>query len=318
MNVGVLTSGGDAPGMNPCVAQIVRGCWARGYSVLGYRRGFYGVRDDDCVLLTPKDVQGWYKLGGTELRTGRMPELAEAEWQERLAGRLMERGIDGLIVVGGDGSFRGAAALHRSNERLNVIGIPATIDNNIYGSDYTLGYDTALNKQVAYIDDISASAMSLPGRVFFVETLGAWDGYLPHSSVLMGMADFSVLVERPLTNEEICVRVGECLARAERDYVMVTFAEGSQQMFEAAACVREKLGLNVKCNLLGYQQRGGVPTALDRLHASGFAQYALRALDCGLRNKYVVYREGRYDCLDIACANRKKVFDGFELIPGRI
>ncbi|MDO4786947.1 MAG: 6-phosphofructokinase [Fretibacterium sp.] len=313
MNVGVLTSGGDAPGMNPCVAQVVRGCWERGHAVLGYRQGFFGVRDDDCIPLTPKDVQGWYKLGGTELRTGRMPELTETEWQARLAGRLAERGIGGLIVIGGDGSFRGASALHRADDSLNVIGIPATIDNNIFGSDYTLGYDTALNKQMAYIDDISASAMSLPGRVFFVETLGAWDGYLPHSSVLMGMADFSVLVERPLTNEEICARIEAFLRRGERDYVLVTFAEGSQQMFEAAACVRAQLGLNVKCNLLGYQQRGGVPTALDRLHAAGFAKYAVDALDEGVRNKYLVYREGRYDYLDIACAERKKVFDRFEI-----
>lgn len=313
MNVGVLTSGGESPGMNPCLAQVVKGCCAMGHKVFGYRGGFFGIRDDDCVPLTPKDTQEWYKLGGTVLRTGRMPELAEEVWQEKLAARLRDREVDALIVIGGDGSFRGASALCRSGGVDNVIGIPGTIDNNIYGSDYTLGFDTALNKQVAYIDDISSSAMSLPGRVFFVETLGAWDAYLPHSSVLMGMADFSVLVERPMTNEAICAEIGRCFERGERDYVLATFAEGVGQMFEAAACVRETLGLNVKCNMLGYQQRGGVPTALDRLHAAGFAQYAVNALDRGIRNKYVVFREGRYDYLDLACADRKKVFDGFEI-----
>ena len=124
--------------------------------------------------------------------------------------------------------------------------------------------------------------MALPGRVFFVETLGAWDGYLTNSSVLMGMADFSVLVERPMSNEEICQKVKDILDEGKRDYVLVTFAEGSYQTIEAAEYVKEKLGLNVKHNLMGYCQRGGTPSALDRLHAAGFAKYALKAIKTAL------------------------------------
>ncbi len=313
MNIAVITSGGDSPGMNPCLAQVVKNAAKKGHTVYGYRRGFVGIRDKDSVKLEPGDVQGWYKQGGTVLKTGRLPELKEEYWQKKLVDNLRENAIDALIVIGGDGSFKGALSLHKADSSLNVIGIPGTIDNNIYGSDYTLGFDTALNKQVNYIDDISDTALSYPGRVFFVETLGAWDGYLTHSSVLMGMADCSVLVEKPMSNEEICQKVREVLADPQRDYVLITFAEGCYQMMEAAEYVRKELGVNLKCNLLGYQQRGGVPTARERLHAAGFAKYAVDALDQGIKNVYVVYKDGKYGYQDITNASNKKVFDWFTL-----
>jgi len=226
---------------------------------------------------------------------------------------LRKNQIDVLIVIGGDGSFKGALSLHETDPALTIVGIPGTIDNNIYGSDYTIGFDTALNTQTAYIDRISDTASSIPGRVFFVETLGAWDGYLTNSSVLMGMADFAVLVEAPLTNEEICARVKACLEKKEKDYVLVTFAEGAEQMFSAAEYVRKQLGVNLKCNLLGFAQRGGSPTAMDRLHAAGFAKHAVKAVESGRKQGYIVYKNGKYDCLDIALAARKKTFDWFEL-----
>lgn len=313
MNIAVITSGGDSPGMNPCLAQIVKNATAKGHKVFGYKRGFLGIRDKDYVELTSNDVQGWYKLGGTVLKTGRFPELKEFEWQKKLVENLKLNNIDALIVLGGDGSFNGALKLHEIDESINIIGIPGTIDNNIYGSDYTIGFDTALNKLVTYIDDISDTALSLPGRVFFIETLGAWDGYLAHSSVLMGMADFSVLVEKPMTDQEICDRVEVLLNDPYKDYVLATFAEGTYQMFEAAKYVKEKLGVNLKCSLIGYQQRGGVPTAAERIHAASFAKYAVEAVNNGIMNKYVIYKNGKYDYLDIALASNKKKFDWFEL-----
>ena len=313
MNIAVITSGGDAPGMNPCIAQIVKGAVGRGHTIYGYKGGYLGIRNEDYQILKPVDVQGWYKLGGTMLKTGRFPELKKQVWQQRLVKNLKKNCIDALIVIGGDGSFNGALKLYEIDNSLNIIGIPGTIDNNIYGSDYTIGFDTALNKQAAYIDDISDSALALPGRVFFVETLGAWDGYLTNSSVLMGMADFAVLVERPMSNEEICGRVKEILSDPQRDYALVTFAEGAYQMFEAAEYVRDKLKANVKCNLIGYSQRGGVPTATDRLKAAGFADAALKALDAGSVNKYVIYKNGKFDYLDITNASKKKAFDRFDL-----
>lgn len=313
MNIAVITSGGDSPGMNPCLAQIVKNATGKGHKVFGYKRGFLGIRDKDYVELKQNDVQGWYKLGGTVLKSARFPELKELEWQKKLVENLKSNNIDALIVLGGDGSFNGAVKLHQIDTSINIIGIPGTIDNNIYGSDYTIGFDTALNKQVAYIDDISDTALSMPGRVFFVETLGAWDGYLTHSSVLMGMADFSVLVEKPMSEQEVCDKVEEILKDPNKEYVLVTFAEGTYQMFETAKYVKERLNVNLKCNLLGYQQRGGTPTATDRIHAAGFAKYAVEAIDKGIMNKYVIYKDGKYDYLDIALASNKKMFDWFEL-----
>jgi 6-phosphofructokinase 1 len=317
MNIAVITSGGDAPGMNPCLAQIVKNAAEKGHRVFGYRRGFLGVRDNDYVELHTSDVGGWYKLGGTVLKTGRMKELTETVWQKKLIEQLEKNSIEAFLVLGGDGSFRGALALQSISNTLNIIGIPSTIDNNIYGTDYTLGFDTAINKQMAYIDDISDTGSSMPGRVFFVETLGAWDGYLANSSVLMGMADFAVLTERPMTDEEICARIKSLLEAGNKDYILVTFAEGTpensiRRMLATADYVRKALNVTVKCNILGYQQRGGVPTALERLHAAGFAKYAVTAADQKIRNKYVAYHKGEYVYVDLANASKKKNFDDYE------
>ncbi|MDR1149505.1 MAG: 6-phosphofructokinase, partial [Spirochaetaceae bacterium] len=268
MNIAVITSGGDSPGMNPCAACIVTGAAAKGHRVFGYRRGYCGILEKDFVELVPADVESWYKLGGTMLKTGRLPSLLEEAVQKQLAANLEEQKIEALIVIGGDGSFRGALDLSRHNPRLNIIGIPGTIDNNIFGSRYTLGHDTALNKLVNYIDDISDTAMALPGRVFFVETLGAFESYFPKAAVLMGMADFCVLYEPRTSNEEILQKVVEFRKKAQRSYVLAVFAEESRQMFAAADMVREKLNINVKCNLLGFQQRGGSPSAADRMFAA--------------------------------------------------
>ncbi len=318
MNIAVITSGGDSPGMNACVAQIVKYSKTLGHTVYGYYRGYLGIRDEEFEVLTISKVQDWYKKGGTELRTGRFVELSEKKNQELLAKNLKKNNIDALIVLGGDGSFKGANAIHSVEKSINIVGIPCTIDNNIYGSEYSIGYDTALNKQVDYLDGISDTGMAMPGRVFFVETLGAWDGYLTHSSVLMGMADFSVLTEKPMTNEEIAEKIKKIRDEKERDFVTVMFTEGDSQntivrMLDAANYVKETMGLNVKCNLLGFQQRGGTPTALDRMHAAGFAKYAVDAVDNNIMNKYVVYSEGKYQYLDISNATKRKIFDEFEI-----
>jgi 6-phosphofructokinase 1 len=317
MNIGVITSGGDAPGMNPCLAQIVKNATKKGHRVFGYRHGFLGVRDDDYVELRIKDVSGWYKLGGTVLKTGRMPELKEIFWQRKLIEQLEKNNIEAFLVLGGDGSFRGALDLYKINNNLNIVGIPSTIDNNIYGSEYTLGFDTAINKQMAYIDDISDTGLSLPGRIFFVETLGAWDSYLTNSSVLMGMADFGVLADRPMTDEEILARIKALRTAENKDYILVTFSEGTPEnsiyrMLRTAEYVQKALGIRVKCNVLGYQQRGGVPTALERLRAAGFAKYAVDAADKKIMNKYVAYYKGEYIYIDLINADKKKKFCDYE------
>ena len=311
MKIGVITSGGDSPGMNPCIAGIVKNAEALGHEVYGFEGGFAGIRQNKIKRLCTGEVHGIYKWGGTILKTGRLPELKEESVRKELIEVLRADGLGGLIVLGGDGSFKGANDLHKMDPGINFIGVPCTIDNNIYKSDYSLGFDTALNKQMAYIDDIMDTALSLPNRVFFVETLGAWDGYLAISSAHMGMADYSVLVEREVTDEEIALKVAEALKR--QSFAIVVFAEGTYRMFDTANYVKEKLGCSIKCNLIGYQQRGGTPTAADRLHAAAFAKYAVKAMDAHIMNKYVAYSKGEYIYVDMEEAANKKVFDWFEL-----
>jgi len=312
MKIAVITSGGDSPGMNPCLAEIVKNAEKMGHEVIGYRQGYLGIKNNDFVTLHIKDVVSWYKQGGTKLLSGRMPELKEKKWQQILVDNLLAEDINALIVIGGDGSFRGARDLHLLNNKLNVIGIPGTIDNNIYGSDYTLGFDTALNKLVQYIDDITDTAISLPGRVFFVETLGAWDSFLTISPVEMGIADFAVLINPPSTDEEVYEKVKHLLEVDKKDFVIATFAEGSiensiHRMLRTAEFVRDKLNIKVKSNAIGYQQRGGSPTALDRLRASGFAKKALDAIVYGISNKYVAYKNGEYIYVDFDEADKIKL-----------
>lgn len=311
MRIGVITSGGDAPGMNPCIAGIVKNAEKLGHEVLGFEYGFSGIRQNKARRLCANELTGICKMGGTILKTSRLPELTELSVQKELIEVLKQNGIGGLAVLGGDGSFKGAEALSRLNQSINFVGVPATIDNNIYKSEYTLGFDTALNKLTAYIDDIMDTAISMPGRVFFVETLGAWDGYLAISPVHMGMADFCVLVECPMTDDEVALEVKRTLET--HGFAVVTFAEGTYRMFDTAKYIHNKLGCPVKCNMIGYQQRGGTPTALERLHAAAFAKYAVKALDENIMNKYVVYAGGRYLYADLAEAANKKAFGWFEL-----
>lgn len=311
MRIGIITSGGDAPGMNPCIAGVVKNAEALGHEVYAFEYGFVGVRQNKIKRVTTNDVHGIYKQGGTVIKTGRLPELKEESVQKELIDVLHANKIDGLVVLGGDGSFKGAEVLHAFDNSINFIGVPCTIDNNIYMSDYTLGFDTALNKQMVYIDDIMDTALALPGRVFFVETLGAWDGYLAMSSTHMGMADYSVLVERETTDEEIANVVEESLKKQK--FAVVVFAEGTYRMFDTAEYVKQKLGCSIKCNLIGYQQRGGVPTAIDRLHAAAFAKYAVKAMHENILNKYIAYHNGEYVYVDISKAVNKKTFDWYEL-----
>jgi len=311
MKIGIITSGGDSPGMNPCIAGLVKNALAFGYEVCAFEYGFVGIRENRIRKLGLEDVHGIYKMGGTILKTARLPELKKREVQQELIDVLHGNGINALIVLGGDGSFKGAEVLYSLDSSINYICVPCTIDNNIYKSEYTLGFDTALNKQMEYIDDIMDTALSLPDRVFFVETLGAWDGYLAMSSTLMGMADYSVLVEREVSDDEIADIVQAALAK--KRFSLITFAEGTYRMFDTAEYVRKKLNCSIKCNLLGYQQRGGSPTATERLHAAAFAKYALKAVHEGIKNKYIAYQGGKYVYIDLKEAVNKKVFNWYEL-----
>ncbi|MCL2162820.1 MAG: 6-phosphofructokinase [Oscillospiraceae bacterium] len=310
MNIAVITSGGDSPGMNPCIAKLVLEGERRGHRVFGYIGGYRGIQADKPVALRSRDVYGLFKLGGTVLKSGRLPELVEPEVRRSILEKLRRDEINTLVVMGGDGSFRGAMALGEMSPDatgVNFVGIPCTIDNNIFGSDYTLGHDTAFNKLTQYIDDITDTALSMFSRVFLVETLGGHDGYFARSMEDIGLCDFSVTEEHPLSCGEVVERIADTLSSGNKSFVIISVAEHCETALIAKA-VRSKLGIDPKINIIGYQQRGGVPTALERLHAASFALYALRAVESGIRNKYIIFSDGKYGYMDFSSVENVKPF----------
>jgi len=310
MKIGIVCSGGDAPGMNPCIASIYKYASRHRLEVVCIRGGFPGILRKHTVEIPQDVLPGLYKMGGTVIKTGRLPELKEESVQREIIIQLKKMNIKALIVLGGDGSFKGAMMLNRLESGINFIGIPCTIDNNIYGSEYTLGYDTALNKLVSYIDDITDTAMALPGRVFLVETLGAWEGYFAYGAYEMGMADFCIICECPITDEELLKIVETFMMTNGKGFVLVTIAEGVGNIKHYYDLIKNRLGYNVKMNMIGYQQRGGVPTALERIHAANFARMAVEACLNDISGKYIAYTEQQYRYIDLEDARKKKDFTG--------
>jgi len=308
MRLGVITSGGDAPGMNPAIASLVREACKYGYDIIGFRYGYKGILRDDFIKLGSGDVTGLYKQGGSVLFCGRLPEMKELATQKTIVEKLRSLNVNALAIIGGDGSFQGGLALSRLDGNIKIAGLPATIDNNIFGSDYTLGYDTALNKLTAYIDDITDTGISMPGRIFLVETLGAQEGYFPYAAFEMGIADMCVISETQKDDDETVGQIINLLNRKESGSVIVTISEG---MHEKTLLYYDRLvksGYNAKINMIGYQQRGGTPTARERLHAANFAAAAVNALRIGEQSQYVVYVNGGYKLLPFEYASRKKEF----------
>lgn len=307
MRIGILTSGGDSPGMNPCIAELVKQGAALGHELVGIRGGYPGILRGAFCPLDRHIVQPIYKLGGTVLGSGRLPEMRERSVQLQVLQALEKAGIEALMILGGDGSFRGAKALSDVGEgRLRFVGIPCTIDNDIFGSEYTLGYDTALNKLAAYIDDIMDTALALPNRVFLIETLGR-DGRLAYSAEEMGLVDLSVMLERDLTDQQVCEKIRAIFA-AGKTYVILSYSEKTARIAQTARYLERKLGCSVKCNMIGYQQRGGVPTAAERLFAAGFVREAYRALEDGDRDVYTVWTGGAFGRLPLVQAAQHKLF----------
>ena len=308
MKIGLITSGGDSPGMNPCIAELVKWSRASGHTAVGIQGGYPGVLQRAYLPLDACDIQPIYKQGGSVLKSGRLPELRDGAVAARLVQTLREDGFQCVFVLGGDGSFRGAQELARAAKgEIAFFGLPATIDNDVWGTRYTLGFDTAINKLAQYIDDIMDTAVTMPGRVFLIETLGR-DGRLAYSAEQMGLVDFSVMSERDLSDDMVCERVRWLLTHG-RDYVLITYSEGTAgRMFGAARQLEKELGCSVKCNMIGYQQRGGRPTAAERMFAAGFAKEAWRALMSGARSGYIVWDNGRFSLAPLADANKKKPF----------
>ncbi|MEM2094076.1 MAG: ATP-dependent 6-phosphofructokinase [Candidatus Bathyarchaeia archaeon] len=290
MKIGIVTSGGDAPGMNAAIRALVRYAFYRNSITTGVERGYSGLIYNLMVPLEPRSVGNILHQGGTILRSSRCPEIRSSEGLSKAAETLKSNNIDGLVVIGGDGSFRGAVEISRVSG-IPCIGIPATIDNDVFGTEETIGFDTAVNTAVEAIDRIRDTALSHE-RVFFVEVMGRNRGFLAlHIGICTG-AGVILVPEVHVEVFEICRKLRSFEERGKRTTIIVA-AEGIGNTAEIAASCEKNTGLEVRYSKLGYIQRGGSPTARSRLLADLFAREAIELLITGGCNMMVGLREGR-------------------------
>jgi 6-phosphofructokinase 1 len=278
-SIAVLTAGGDAPGMNAAVRAVVRTALGLGMRAYGVRRAYEGLARGDIAELGARDVGGIIQRGGTVLQTARFPDFAKSEVQQEALRRLRAHGVDALVAIGGDGTMRGAAALHRLG--FPVIGIPASIDNDVYGTDMSIGVDTALNTIVEAIDKLRDTAASHQ-RVFIVETMGRDCGHLALMSGVISGAEMTLIPERETRAEDVAAAVSEAHARG-KTHAIVVVAEGARLGANALKEMLDRMntGFESRVTILGHVQRGGSPSAWDRLLAARFGVVAVERLKKG-------------------------------------
>ncbi len=276
--IAVLTSGGDAPGMNAAIRAVVRSADARGVESFGVHRGYNGLIDGRMSFLSARSVSGILHLGGTMLGSARSDRFTTVEGRRKAAEQLQANQIEGLIVIGGDGSFRGADALSRESG-IAVVGVPGTIDNDLSGCDYTLGFDTAVNTALEAIDRIRDTAASHQ-RAFFIEVMGRSSGWIALCSAIAGGATEVLVPERPTDIDELQRRIHRAFAIGKQ-YCLVVVAEGDEVggAFEVARrCDAGLSNLSHRVTTLGHVQRGGPPSMRDRILAARLGDAAVSAL----------------------------------------
>ena len=311
--IGVLTSGGDAPGMNSAIRAVVRRGMSQGFRVKGIRRGYLGLLNEDIIDMDRKSVGHILQLGGTILETERCKEMYLEEYQQKAVEVCNKHGIDALVVIGGDGSFRGAQCL--AGKGLNVVGIPATIDLDITCTDYTIGFDTAINTAMGAHDNIRDTASSHE-NCHMIEVMGRRAGYIALWCGLAGGADIVLIPERDDGDpQKITTKVSDYLAKGRNDIVVVN-AEGVGDTVEIGREVADLCDLRVRTTVLSYIQRGGRPTCRDRVYASVMGAKAVDLLAEGKKNRVVAYRNDRFVDFDIyeALAMKKDIHDTEEYI----
>lgn len=293
-HIAVLTSGGDAPGMNAAIRAVVRTTLFRGLKITGVTQGYTGLINGVFEELTAKSVGNILQRGGTVLKTGRSKEFLKPESRKKAVENMRSQGIDALICIGGDGTFKGAHALFEEHQ-FPVIGVPGTIDNDIYGTDYSIGFDTALNTALGAIDKIRDTAFS-HDRLFIVEVMGRDSGFIALNVGLAGGAEEIFIPENPLSIDSVIDHINKSVQRGKLSSILVT-AEGQKpgRAYDLAEAIRKKSGFESKICILGHLQRGGSPTAQDRILASRLGASAVdgllhghRDVMIGLQNDQVV------------------------------
>ena len=308
--IGVLTSGGDAPGMNAAIRAVVRTAIARGLNVQGIRRGYHGLLREEIISLNARDVSDTIQRGGTILQTARCKAMRTEEGQRKAAGILKKYGIEGLVVIGGDGSFAGAQKL--SNLGINTIGIPGTIDLDIDCTEYTIGFDTAVNTAMEAIDKVRDTSTSHE-RCSIIEVMGRDAGYLALWCGIANGAEQILLPEEHDYNEEqIIQNILDNRKRGKKHYIIIN-AEGIGDSMNMAKRIEEATGMETRATILGHMQRGGSPTCKDRVYASIMGAKAVELLCEGKTNRVVGYKHGEYLDFDIDEAlSMKKVFPEYQ------
>jgi len=295
--IGVLTSGGDAPGMNAAIRSVVRTGLYYGFKVLGIRKGFNGLINGDIEELTARSVGDIIHRGGTILQTARSPQFKTEEGLKKAMSMAKVFGIDALVVIGGDGSYRGARDISKLG--INVIGIPGTIDNDIGCTDYTIGFDTAMNTVQDAIDKIRDTAYSHE-RCSVLEVMGRHAGYIAVNVSISGGAEAVVLPEKPFDMDTDVIKpIIEERNRGKKHYLVIVAEGGEGKAIEIAKEITEKTGIEARATILGHIQRGGSPTVYDRVMASQMGAKAVEVLMENKRNRVIVFKDNQIGDMDL-------------------
>ena len=294
--IGVLTSGGDSPGMNAAIRAVAREAMHNKCKVIGIQRGYKGLLNEEFKEMKSVDVAGIIQMGGTILGTARCPEFKEEEVQQKAADICRKHGIDGIVVIGGDGSYRGAQALSRHG--VNTIGLPGTIDLDITCTDYTIGFDTALNTAMEAIDKVNDTSSSHE-RCSIIEVMGRHAGYIALWCGIANGAEDILIPEKYDYDEQKIVDHIIINRRLGKKHHLIINAEGIGHSTSMARRIEAATGIETRATILGYMQRGGSPTCKDRYYASIMGAYAADILVQGKTNRVVCYRNGQFVDLDI-------------------
>lgn len=294
--VGVLTSGGDSPGMNAAIRAVVRSCIAQGIKAKGIYRGYQGLIDDEVKELTSQDVSGIIQRGGTILKSARCMDFKTPEGRKKAFETLQREQIDALVVIGGDGTFTGARLLAQEYN-IPIIGLPGTIDNDLWGTDSTIGYDTSLNTIMDCVDKLRDTATSHE-RVFLVEVMGRDAGFLTLSAAIASGAEAAIIPERATVKEQLEEAIGQGRRKSKNSSIVLVQEHAIEGGAQAVAKVLEEAHpeYNTRVTILGHLQRGGSPTAYDRIIASRMGMAAVgalleeqRSIMIGIKNDEIVY-----------------------------
>lgn len=306
--IGVLTSGGDAPGMNAAIRAVVRTALAQGKKVKGIMRGYQGLLDEEIIDMDKHSVSDIIQKGGTILGTARCADFRTVEGQQKGAEICKKHGIDGLVVIGGDGSFQGAQKL--AHLGVNTIGIPGTIDLDIACTDYTIGFDTAVNTAMEAIDKVRDTSTSHE-RCSIIEVMGRHAGYIALWCGLANGAEDILLPERYNHDEQKIINHIIDSRKVGKKHHLIINAEGIGHSASMAKRIEAATGMETRATILGHMQRGGSPSCKDRVYASIMGAYAVDALCEGKSSRVVAYKNGEYIDIDIdeALAMHKDISD---------